>query len=212
MGTNVDTPNHKWALTAQWYIFTVFMVSGKEYAKADWRWAVSDPTIVSLEMLTVFFDGPLCLLLIYAICRNKFYRHYIQIVLCVCELYGGMLVVLILSLLFGYPVWFMVRVWNKKAVKKKKKKATSIAIKWIILDVKWLQSEKATTENKSMKVHTVSPLIRRMVHRSSVLKRWKCSPLPFPSLALQVGWHSSQTGWLAAPTWPQTTGCISGSI
>ena len=61
----------------------------KEYAKADKRWGVSDPGIVSLEALTVFFDGPLCIILIYAILKNKPYKHFIQIVLCVCELYGG---------------------------------------------------------------------------------------------------------------------------
>ncbi|XP_076095394.1 emopamil-binding protein-like [Mytilus galloprovincialis] len=61
----------------------------KEYAQADKRWGVADPTIVSLEILTVFLDGPLCVILIYAILKNKFYRHYVQLVLCVCELYGG---------------------------------------------------------------------------------------------------------------------------
>lgn len=50
---------------------------------------MADPTIVSLEILTVFLDGPLCVILIYAILKNKFYRHYVQLVLCVCELYGG---------------------------------------------------------------------------------------------------------------------------
>ncbi|KAK7090885.1 emopamil-binding protein-like [Littorina saxatilis] len=61
----------------------------KEYGKADSRWLHSDPTIVSLEILTVFVDGALCLLLIHAITARKFYRHYVQLVLCVCELYGG---------------------------------------------------------------------------------------------------------------------------
>ncbi|KAK6194898.1 hypothetical protein SNE40_000433 [Patella caerulea] len=61
----------------------------KEYGKADKRWLVSDPTIVSLEILTVVVDGLLCLVLIYAIIRNKSYRHFVQIILCVCELYGG---------------------------------------------------------------------------------------------------------------------------
>lgn len=61
----------------------------KEYGKADSRWAFSDPTIVSLEILTVVVDGLLCLVLIYAIVARRFYRHYAQIVLCVCELYGG---------------------------------------------------------------------------------------------------------------------------
>ncbi|XP_062612439.1 emopamil-binding protein-like [Saccostrea cucullata] len=61
----------------------------KEYALADKRWGVSDPTIVSLEILTVFITGPLAVFLIFAILKNKVYRHFIQIVLCVCELYGG---------------------------------------------------------------------------------------------------------------------------
>ncbi|XP_053564347.1 emopamil-binding protein-like [Bombina bombina] len=61
----------------------------KEYGKADARWLHSDPTIVSLEILTVVLDGLLALLLIYAIIKDKYYRHFIQITLCVCELYGG---------------------------------------------------------------------------------------------------------------------------
>ncbi|XP_064638634.1 emopamil-binding protein-like [Lineus longissimus] len=61
----------------------------KEYGKSDKRWLVSDPTIVSLEILTVVIDGLLAIVLIYAIVKDKFYRHYVQIVLCVCELYGG---------------------------------------------------------------------------------------------------------------------------
>ncbi|XP_011435279.2 emopamil-binding protein-like [Magallana gigas] len=61
----------------------------KEYALADKRWGVSDPTIVSLEILTVFITGPLAVWLIFAILKDKSYRHFIQIFLCVCELYGG---------------------------------------------------------------------------------------------------------------------------
>ena len=63
--------------------------------------------MVTLEVLTVVFCGPLCPVLIYAILKDKPYRycrrfelrfhsalyyifrHYLQIVLCVCELYGG---------------------------------------------------------------------------------------------------------------------------
>lgn len=60
----------------------------KEYGKADTRWLYSDPTVVSLEILTVVLDGLLALVLIYAIVKEKYYRHFVQIVLCVCELYG----------------------------------------------------------------------------------------------------------------------------
>jgi len=61
----------------------------KEYGKADSRWLVSDPTIVSLEMLTVFVVAPLCVLLVYAICKRRPYRHWVQLVVCTSELYGG---------------------------------------------------------------------------------------------------------------------------
>lgn len=60
----------------------------KEYGKADARWVYFDPTIVSVEILTVTLDGSLALFLIYAIVEEKHYRHFLQITLCVCELYG----------------------------------------------------------------------------------------------------------------------------
>ncbi|XP_028646313.1 emopamil-binding protein-like [Erpetoichthys calabaricus] len=61
----------------------------KEYGKADKRWLYSDPTIVSIELLTVIFVGLLAVILIYSIIKDTFYRHFLQIALCVCELYGG---------------------------------------------------------------------------------------------------------------------------
>ncbi|XP_060923229.1 emopamil-binding protein-like [Limanda limanda] len=61
----------------------------REYSKADSRWLVFDPTIVSIEILTVVLDSILGVLLIYAILNDQYYRHFLQITLCVCELYGG---------------------------------------------------------------------------------------------------------------------------
>ena len=61
----------------------------KDYAKADARWGVSDPTIVSLEILTVFFNGSLTLVLVHAILAGKSYRHFVQVLVNTCELYGG---------------------------------------------------------------------------------------------------------------------------
>nr|XP_058897688.1 emopamil-binding protein-like isoform X4 [Kogia breviceps] len=46
----------------------------KEYGKADARWLYLDPTIVSLEILTVVLGGFLALVLIYAIVKEKHYR------------------------------------------------------------------------------------------------------------------------------------------
>ncbi|XP_033999108.1 emopamil-binding protein-like [Trematomus bernacchii] len=61
----------------------------KEYGKADRRWLTSDPNIVSIEILTVVLDSLLGLGLIYAVLQDQFYRHFLQVALCVCELYGG---------------------------------------------------------------------------------------------------------------------------
>jgi hypothetical protein len=38
-----------------------------EYGKADKRWEVYDPTVLSLELLTVFIMGPLALLAMYGV-------------------------------------------------------------------------------------------------------------------------------------------------
>lgn len=48
--------------------------AGKEYGKADSRWLTSDPTIVSIEILTVVLDSVLGLLLIHALLKDKHYR------------------------------------------------------------------------------------------------------------------------------------------
>uniref|UniRef100_A0A3P9HR55 EBP like n=1 Tax=Oryzias latipes TaxID=8090 RepID=A0A3P9HR55_ORYLA len=41
------------------------------------------------KILTVVLDSILALLLIHAILKKKYYRHFLQIALSVCELYGG---------------------------------------------------------------------------------------------------------------------------
>ncbi|KAF6016603.1 EBPL [Bugula neritina] len=61
----------------------------KEYGKADARWLVAEPNIVAMELLTCSFDSVLCVVLMHAILTNKPWRHFVQITLCVCELYGG---------------------------------------------------------------------------------------------------------------------------
>ncbi|KAH8114373.1 Emopamil-binding protein [Phellopilus nigrolimitatus] len=61
----------------------------KEYTLADFRWGVADPTIVSLELLTVLGAGPLCCYILYQLVRNDPARHYWIIVVSTAELYGG---------------------------------------------------------------------------------------------------------------------------
>ncbi|CAD5125058.1 unnamed protein product [Dimorphilus gyrociliatus] len=74
----------------------------KEYGKADARWLILDPCIVSLEIITVFVEGPMCLVLVYAIVKNKHYRHFLQVVLCVGEIYGGWMT-FVPDILLGSP-------------------------------------------------------------------------------------------------------------
>ncbi|XP_031557493.1 emopamil-binding protein-like isoform X2 [Actinia tenebrosa] len=59
----------------------------REYGKADSRWLHSDPNILSVEIITVIL-GFLNIALVYAICQDKYYRHFLQIILCITELYG----------------------------------------------------------------------------------------------------------------------------
>ncbi|EJC97888.1 Emopamil-binding protein [Fomitiporia mediterranea MF3/22] len=61
----------------------------KEYTRADFRWGVSDPTVVSLEILTVLGAGPMCCLILYQLVRQDPARHYWIVVLSTAELYGG---------------------------------------------------------------------------------------------------------------------------
>jgi len=82
--TSTDTKQGGWQYTAKvvviihLYALTCSIGDahpiGKEYAKVDARWGVSDPTIVSLELLTVPNNGLLTLLLIYAILTDKPWR------------------------------------------------------------------------------------------------------------------------------------------
>ncbi|KZS91247.1 Emopamil-binding protein [Sistotremastrum niveocremeum HHB9708] len=61
----------------------------KEYARADIRWGLADPTVVSLEILTVLGVGPLCCYIIYQLIKDDPARHYWIVVISTAELYGG---------------------------------------------------------------------------------------------------------------------------
>lgn len=63
--------------------------TGREYAAADARWGTADPTVVSLEVLTVLGAGPLAALIVYQIVKRDPARHYWIVVLSTAELYGG---------------------------------------------------------------------------------------------------------------------------
>jgi len=65
--------------------------AGKEYTKADSRYATRDPFVISMEALTAFLVGPLCLTAVYAILQSKPMRYPIIVILSVCQIYGDVL-------------------------------------------------------------------------------------------------------------------------
>jgi len=84
MCTSNTLPNPRVLLTTHFCL-----ILGREYAAADFRWGVSDPTVVSLELLTVLGAGPLCCYILKQLASDDPARHYWLIVLSTAELYGG---------------------------------------------------------------------------------------------------------------------------
>ena len=66
-----------------------YLPTGKKYAAVDSRWGTADPTVVSLEIFTVFGVAPICCYVISQLIRNDPARHFWIIVLCTAELYAG---------------------------------------------------------------------------------------------------------------------------
>lgn len=60
----------------------------QEYSKADSRWAVADPGVVSVEILTVIGGGSLAAYAAYLVSRGDARYHFWIVVLCTAELYG----------------------------------------------------------------------------------------------------------------------------
>ncbi|XP_010477230.1 PREDICTED: probable 3-beta-hydroxysteroid-Delta(8),Delta(7)-isomerase [Camelina sativa] len=60
----------------------------KEYSKGDSRYAGRDSAIVSIEGITAVIVGPVCLLAIYAIAKEKSYSYVLQLAISLGQLYG----------------------------------------------------------------------------------------------------------------------------
>ena len=60
----------------------------REYGRADARWAIRDANVISIEIATVTV-GILCLFQIYGVLKRSSWRHVLQVIICVAELYGG---------------------------------------------------------------------------------------------------------------------------
>ncbi|KAK9846387.1 hypothetical protein WJX81_002735 [Elliptochloris bilobata] len=81
-------------LNASFYKSTsgnVLMEIWKEYAKADSRYVTRDSFVISMEAVTAFLWGPLSLLSVYAIAQQWTWRHMLQVVVSVGQLYGDAL-------------------------------------------------------------------------------------------------------------------------
>lgn len=57
--------------------------------QADKRWANADPTVISLELLTVFIGAPLCFYICSLLAKGDRAAHFWIVVLSTGELYGG---------------------------------------------------------------------------------------------------------------------------
>ncbi|KCV73122.1 hypothetical protein H696_00666 [Fonticula alba] len=60
----------------------------KEYSISDSRYVISDPFIVSMEMITAFFDGPVALMAAYGLLRRRYWADLAVVVVSICQLYG----------------------------------------------------------------------------------------------------------------------------
>lgn len=74
------------------------------YARADKRWGGADLGVISLELLTVFFDGPVALYVAYLIAKKDAKASFWMIVLATCELYGGKCLCMFPAALSGPPL------------------------------------------------------------------------------------------------------------
>ncbi|EAU85829.1 ebpl-prov protein [Coprinopsis cinerea okayama7 len=61
----------------------------KEYALADLRWGVADPTTVAIEIITVLGAGPLCFYILHLLANNDHRGYFWLVVLSTAEIYGG---------------------------------------------------------------------------------------------------------------------------
>ena len=65
--------------------------TGKEYGKADSRYVTRDSFVISMEAFTAFVVGPMCFWAVLAMVRQHSWRHVLQLIVSVCQLYGDVL-------------------------------------------------------------------------------------------------------------------------
>lgn len=95
LAPNVHVLGHATRLYGAEYGASPFSALWREYAKADHRWAGTDLTIVSLELLTVFLAGPCAVWICCCLAGKGRWAEgrawFWMVVLATGEIYGGML-------------------------------------------------------------------------------------------------------------------------
>lgn len=69
----------------------VLCCAGKEYSKADSRYATRDDFVISMEAVTAFLEGPGCLLICWAMLKAKPWRFTAILLVSLGQLYGDVL-------------------------------------------------------------------------------------------------------------------------
>lgn len=64
---------------------------GKEYAKADSRYATRDAFVISMEAVTAFAWGPLCFVVACGVLGRAPWRHWLTVLVSLGQLYGDVL-------------------------------------------------------------------------------------------------------------------------
>ena len=65
--------------------------TGKEYSKADSRYAARDHFVVSMEAVTAFVEGPGCWAIVYGILNRRPWVYVLQLAVSLGQLYGDVL-------------------------------------------------------------------------------------------------------------------------
>ncbi|KXZ44044.1 hypothetical protein GPECTOR_75g768 [Gonium pectorale] len=81
-------------LWAGWWLCTGvihFVIEGKEYTKADSRYATRDAFIIQMEGVTAFVWGPACFLIVYGLLYRAAWRFSAMMLVSLGQLYGDVL-------------------------------------------------------------------------------------------------------------------------
>ena len=67
------------------------LVAYREWCLTDRRYCAQDPCVMTFQGLTALYGVPLCLLLIIAIQFRFWWRHIVQVILCIPQIYGTLI-------------------------------------------------------------------------------------------------------------------------